>query len=176
MAVAQSEGTRADVSAAPTPAVAALAWTPKLIAERLAEAADVLALLPEEQPRGLYDLWPRIVGGPCTGTARPAAAPEAIDRMDETLAWLGWLDPGERRLVWLRAEGMPWKWITRRLGVGRTTAWQRWTIALLKIATRLNASAEQGRSNIKPLNKWGDSVIESRQPQTRSGRRARPHE
>jgi hypothetical protein len=141
--------------------MAAPAWTAKLIAERLVEAADVLARLPEQQARGFYDMWPRIVGGPCPGTDRAAAAPEAIDRMDEALAWLGWLDPEERRLVWSRAEGMPWKWIARRLGIGRTTAWQRWTIALLKIATRLNASAEQNRVNIKPLNKGGDPAVES---------------
>jgi Domain of unknown function (DUF6362) len=134
-------------------------WTPELVAERLAEAADVLARLPKERARGFYDLWPRLVGEP--RHARPAAAaPEAIDRMDEALGWLCWLDAEERRLVWLRAEGMPWKWITHRLGVGRTTAWQRWTIALLKIATRLNAAAEQNRPNIKPLNKWRDSVLE----------------
>ena len=81
--------------------------------------------------------------------------------MDEALGMAVWLDPEERRLVWLRAEGMPWKWITRRLGIGRTTAWQRWTTALLKIAVRLNAAAEQKRSNIKPLNKRADSVLES---------------
>jgi hypothetical protein len=136
-------------------------WDQEAVAGRLEEAVDVLARLPDEQVRGLYDLWPKLIGEPCRYACPAAAAPEAIDRMDEALAWLGWLDPEEQRLVWLRAEGMPWKMITRRLGVGRTTAWQRWTIALLKIATRLNASAEQNRSNIKPLNRWGDSAIES---------------
>ncbi len=48
---------------------------------------------------------------------------------------------------------MPWKRITRRLAIGRTTAWQRWTVTLLKIATRLNADAEQNRPNNKVLNK-----------------------
>jgi hypothetical protein len=141
--------------------MAATAWTPKLIAERLVEAADVLARLPDEQTRGFYDLWPKILGGPYTGPGRAAAAPEAIDRMDEALAWLGWLDPEERRLVWSRAEGMPWKWITRRLGVGRTTAWQRWTMALLKIASRLNAADEQKRLNTNPLNKSAGAVLET---------------
>jgi Domain of unknown function (DUF6362) len=136
-------------------------WTPGLVAERLAEAADVLARLPDAKMRGLYDLWPKLVGEPCRHMRPAAAAPEAIDRMDEALGWLMWLEPEERRLVWLRAEGLPWKWITHRLGIGRTTAWQRWTVALLKIATRLNAVAEQKRSNIKPLNKSGDSVVES---------------
>ena len=67
-------------------------WTPKLVAERLAEAADVFARLPEERLRGFFDLWPRIIGAPCA-RARPAApAPEAIDRMDDALGWLCWLD------------------------------------------------------------------------------------
>jgi Domain of unknown function (DUF6362) len=134
-------------------------WDNETVARRLEEAADVLARLPHERVRGLYDLWPRLVGEPC-GHARAAApAPEAIDRMDEALRWLSWLDPEERRLVWLRAEGMPWKWITRRLGIGRTTAWQRWTRALLKIVVRLD-TVEQIRPDIKALNNLADSVLE----------------
>jgi Domain of unknown function (DUF6362) len=137
-------------------------WTPRTVAARLAEAADTLHRLPDERVRGLYDLWPRLVGEPC-GYARAAApAPEAIDRMDETLAWLCWLEPEERRIVWLRAEGLPWKRITHRLGMGRTTAWQRWTVALLKIATRLNAAAEQKRPNIMPLNRSRQIVLQGR--------------
>ena len=136
-------------------------WTPKLVGKRLEEALDVLARLPEERARGFYDLWPRIVVEPSGAAHLAAPTPEAIDRMDEALGWLCWLDPEERRLVWLRAEGLPWKRITHRLAIGRTTAWQRWTTALLKIAVRLNAAAEQNRPNIKPLNRWGDSVVET---------------
>jgi hypothetical protein len=137
-------------------------WDNEAVARRLQEAADVLARLPDQRVRGLYDLWPRLVGEPCGDARAAAAAPEAIDRMDKALGWLSWLDPEERRLVWLRAEGMPWKWITRRLGIGRTTAWQRWTIALLKIATRLNAAAEQDRPDIKPVNRSRGSVLQTR--------------
>jgi hypothetical protein len=61
-------------------------WTPELVAERLAEAADVLARLPGERSRGFYDLWPRLVGEPCRYARPAAAAPEAIDRMDEALS------------------------------------------------------------------------------------------
>jgi hypothetical protein len=135
-------------------------WDQEAVARRLEEAADVLARLPEGTVRGFYDLWPRMVGAPCASARPAAAAPEAIDRMDEALGWLCWLDSEERRLVWLRAEGVPWKRITHWLGIGRTTAWQRWTTALLKITTRLNAAAEQDRSNTKPLNKRADSVLE----------------
>ena len=134
-------------------------WGQETVARRLEEAADVLARLPDDGVRGLPDLWPKITGAPYASARPAAAAPEAIDRMDEALGWLRWLDPEERRLVWLRAEGLPWKRITHRLGIGRTTAWQRWTTALLKIATRLNAATERTRSNIKPLNREGDSVV-----------------
>jgi hypothetical protein len=136
-------------------------WTPELVAERLAEAADVLARLPEERVPGLYDLWPKITGVRYAGSWPAAAAPEAIDRMDEALSWLVWLEPEERQLVWQRAEGMPWKWITHRLGIGRTTAWQRWATALLKISVRLNAADEQSRPNNKLLNKRTGSMLKT---------------
>ena len=137
-------------------------WMPRHVGARFEEAADVLARLPDQPVPGRYDLWPRILGAPIT-SARPAApSPEAIDRMDEALGWLCWLDPEERRLVWMRAEGLPWKRITHRLGIGRTTAWQRWTIALLKIATRLNATAERKGPDIMPLNRSRQIVLQDR--------------
>jgi Domain of unknown function (DUF6362) len=139
-------------------------WTPELVAERLAEAADVLARLPQPRVPGLYSLWPAMPHASAGDRARirPAApTPEAIDRADEALGWLMWLDPEERRLVWLRTEGVPWKRITHRLDIGRTTAWQRWSTALLKISVRLNATAEQNRPNIKPVNRSRDPVLQT---------------
>jgi hypothetical protein len=136
-------------------------WTPELVAARLAEAADVLARLPDAKMRGYYGPWRTLVGMTGRGPSPAAPAPEAIDRLDEALSWLMWLEPEERRLVWLRAEGMPWKRITHRLGIGRTTAWQRWTTALLKISVRLNAAAEQDRPNINALNRSRDSVVQT---------------
>jgi Domain of unknown function (DUF6362) len=135
-------------------------WDSQLVAARLEEAADTLARLPEERVHGLYDLWPMLIGAAGRHAGSAAASPEAIDRMDEALGWLLWLEPEERQLVWLRAEGMPWKWITRRLGIGRTTAWQRWTTALLTIVVRLNAEDEQKCSNNKILNKRAGFVLE----------------
>ena len=134
-------------------------WTATLVADRVAEAADTLARLPDQRVRGHYDLWPKLIGAAGRQAGPAAASPEAIDRMDEALGWLMWLEPEERQLVWLRAEGLPWKWITRRMGIGRTTAWQRWTTALLKIVVRLD-TVEQIRPDIKPLNKLADSVLQ----------------
>jgi Domain of unknown function (DUF6362) len=137
-------------------------WTPELVAARLAEAADVLARLPDAKMRGYYGPWRTLVGMTGRGPSPAAPAPEAIDRMDQVLGWLCWLDPDERRLVWLRSEGLPWKRITHRVGIGRTTAWQRWTTALLKIAVRLNAADEQKRPNNERLNRSGQFVLQSR--------------
>lgn len=140
----------------------ARAWRREAVAKRLEEAADVLSRLPEEKACGIYALWPKLMGAPCASVSPAAPAPEAIDRMDEALRWLCWLEAEERHLVWLRAEGLPWKRITHRLGIGRTTAWQRWTIALLKITTRLNATGEQNRPDNKLLNTSGRSVLQRR--------------
>ncbi len=141
-------------------------WTAGRVAERLAEAADTLARLPEPRVRGYYNVWPSMVRaarealGGGGGRGRPIPPlPEAIDRMDEALAWLGWLEAEEARLVWLRAEGVPWKVLTARLGVSRTTAWHRWTVALLKLATRLNAQDERSRSNTETVYKPRRSVL-----------------
>jgi hypothetical protein len=134
-------------------------WHNEAVAARLAEAADTLARLPDKRVHGLYDLWPKLIGAAGRQAHPAAASPEAIDRMDEALAWLMWLEPEERRLVWLRAEGLPWKWITRRMGVGRTTAWQRWSTALLKIVVRLD-TVEQIRPDIKAPNTLAASVLE----------------
>jgi Domain of unknown function (DUF6362) len=120
----------------------------------------VLARLPDAKMRSYYGPWRTLVGATDRGASPAAPAPEAIDRMDEALGWLRWLEPEERRLVWLRAEGVPWKRITHWLGIGRTTAWQRWTTALLKIAIRLNAADEQIRPNVKPLNTRTDFMLE----------------
>jgi hypothetical protein len=154
-------GMSADVSTARPTAVAAPRWTPNHVAERLAEAAEVLDRLPEARSLGLYSLWPLLPdGGDAARTRAAAPSPEAIDRMDEALSWLLWLEPEERRLLWLRAEGLPWKRITHRLGIGRTTAWQRWTMALLKISIRLNAADEQNRPNNKTLNRRAGPVLQ----------------
>ncbi|OSM07368.1 hypothetical protein MAIT1_04698 [Magnetofaba australis IT-1] len=117
-----------------------------MVAERLEEAANTLKQLPDHNPQAVRSAWPDVVHefyeayghdsprvrlGPPTG--------EAIDRMDQTLLWLRWLDGGDMQLVWSRACRVPWKLIGQQLGVGRTTAWQRWMAALLQVATRLNA-------------------------------------
>lgn len=121
-------------------------WTVTDVADRFEEAAYTLKRLPPVKIQGYKTTWPEIVRtvfekmqeemlpmrlGPPTA--------DAISRMEETINWVFWLEEDERRLVWLRAERVPWKQIYRRLGCGRTKAWQLWSCALLTIATYLNA-------------------------------------
>ena len=123
-------------------------WTVERVAERFEEAADTLHRLPDRDIRRRLTYWPAVVRniheayGWHDAEVRPAPpAPGAIDRMEETFGWLPWLEPEEVKLVWLRACQVRWKPICHRFSVGRTTAWQRWTAALTKVAARLCASA-----------------------------------
>lgn len=120
-------------------------WTPSLVEERLAEAADVLKRLPEVKVQGYFNLWPRIVRefGDLVGQEpprlrRPPPLPDAISRMEETLEWTIGLDPVDARIVWLRAGGERWKSICWKIGLRRSAAHEHWLYALCIIAWRLN--------------------------------------
>ena len=117
-------------------------WTPKMVAHRFEEAAETLNRLPGIHLQKLRAKWPEVIkeiyGNDERMVQRGPPLGETIDRMDEALRWLLWLDREQVKLVWSKAEGLPWKLILRRLGVCRATAWQRWMSALTEVATRLN--------------------------------------
>ena len=120
-------------------------WTPTTVAERLEEAAQTLRRLPPVKVRGYISAWPPTIrdfweafGWNAVEVRLGPPAPDAIDRMDESLAWLHVLEADEVRLVWLRAENVRWKNISHRFGMDRSTAWRHWTCALIKIAAHLN--------------------------------------
>lgn len=120
-------------------------WTPSLVEERLAEAADVLKRLPEVKVQGYFNLWPKIiyefgdlVGQEPPRLRRPPPLPDAISRMEETLDWTIGLDPADARIVWLRAAGERWKTICWKVGLQRSAAHEHWLYALCVIAWRLN--------------------------------------
>lgn len=70
-------------------------YTPELVKARLAEAADTLRRLPSARIRARLTAWPDVVQSASTAygyeaarTRPDAPSPDAISRMDETLAWL----------------------------------------------------------------------------------------
>ena len=118
--------------------------TEQHVEERIKEAVRTLRRLTDEKARGYASFWPTLKRDPLeilNMEKRPfrlgPPMPDEIDRMDEVLfVWLKWLEPEERRLVWMRAERVRWKIICSRLGVGRTKAWERYQKALARIASK----------------------------------------
>jgi hypothetical protein len=120
-------------------------WTMDDVAARLAEAAETGRRLPRVGVQGYFNVWPEfkrepweVMGSPQEGYRPLPPTPEAIDRMLEAMRWMQWLEVDERHLVWMRAKHYEWKFICRRLGRDRTTAWRRWQKALQLVADHLN--------------------------------------
>lgn len=121
-------------------------WTVTDVADRFEEAVFTLRRLPPVRVQGYFSAWPPIVRTVAEQLAEdklptrlgPPSA-DAISRMEQTFEWICWVEEDERKLIWLRARKVRWKRICWQIGVGRTKAWQMWTVALLKIVTRLNA-------------------------------------
>lgn len=119
-------------------------WTRTQVEERLEEAAAVMKRLPPVRVQGYFSAWPEVMHsfGDLVGQEPqlklPPPSARAIDRMDETMLWLRWLEPELGKLVWARAEGSPWKPICWRFGIARATAHRRWEYGLSVIVWRLN--------------------------------------
>jgi hypothetical protein len=129
------------------------------VEERLIEAASVMQRLPPVRVQGYFSLWPATresfadrVGQEPKRLKRPAPARDAIDRMEEALPWLRWLEAEDAKLVWARVDGMPWKGICWRFGISRATACRRFEYALSVIVWRLNGRrtplAKRGREHL----------------------------
>lgn len=122
-------------------------WNAQMVAERLEEAVDTLRRLPVKdlKPMGFRASWPVMLQDLCEADGpadvRVKMGPptsDAIDRMDEVMEWLRWLEPDDVQLLWLRAELVPWKMIMRKLGKIRSTLVHRRNMALARIAVALN--------------------------------------
>jgi len=128
--------------------MADLIWTPIMVENRLAEAADVLRRLPNAGVQGFASTWPPYVreywetyGTDEITLRRPPPSAASITRMDEALPWLRLVDPADAQIIWLRANGDPWKAICWKAGMSRATAHQHWMFGLCVIAWKLNGKA-----------------------------------
>ena len=125
-------------------------WTHTQVAARMEEAATTLKRLPSKTKQGYYSFWPDIVpdangGDACDKALIRLGSPsaEAITRMDECFDWLRWLEPDQAKLIWLRAERVPWKMITRFFGIARSTASVKRDAAIMQIVAILNLPKSQ---------------------------------
>ena len=119
-------------------------WTATLVLLRFEEAAETLRRLPPARWRPQLVSWPAIVRSAAeiaAATPQPRRLPPraaAIDRLDGTLVWLGWVPPDSARIVWARANGSSWREIAALAGQSTRTCQRRMTEALLAVAARLN--------------------------------------
>lgn len=122
-------------------------WSMDDVAARFAEAAETARRLPRVRVQGYFNVWPEfkrepweVIGSPDDGYRPLPPSPEAVERMLETMRWVLCLEVEQRHLVWMRARQDEWKFICRRLGCNRTTAWRRWQKALQIVVDHLNAA------------------------------------
>lgn len=122
-------------------------WTQKTLASRLEEAAETMKRLPATglKPNGFQSSWPPILqdfweayGDDTVKLRLGPPSSDAITRMDETLAWLRFLEPEETRLAWAVASRVNRKVIASQFGVHRTTIWREWSAILRKLAAIIN--------------------------------------
>ena len=122
-------------------------WSLADIEARLDEAVDTLKRVPAPGLRRRVTRWPDFVRdsveaygyGEIRLTLRPAA-PDAIDRLDETLGWLRWLPREAQRILWSRANGFSWRKIAGFVGKAPNTC-RTWHLAALHhLASRLNGA------------------------------------
>ncbi|WP_198314474.1 DUF6362 family protein [Chitinibacter sp. GC72] len=131
-------------------------WDQDSVVARLQEAVDTARRMPSAKVIGYYNLWPTMVREPWEAMAdqdyrRPPPGPKAIERMEETMRWMLWLEVEQRHLVWMRAKNYEWKDICRRFGCNRTTAWRWWTKAVGTIVEQLNQRQSEGVASCSKL-------------------------
>ncbi len=119
-------------------------WTTARVQDRLELAADVFRALPGVRPQGHFNAWPEYVHsfadkvGQQPRMRRPLPSPRMISEAEEAMLWLRWLEKDDARVVWLRANGTPWKKIGWEVGLSRPAANRHWQYGLALITWRLH--------------------------------------
>ena len=109
------------------------------IKKKIAFAAKVLRALPDKQMRGCISSWPQVLYSPeelleqevLPNRYRPT--PAEISEMECVLDWFKPLNALETKIVWCRANNVPWKIIGEELGYHRSKLDEKYRIALAKI-------------------------------------------
>ena len=76
---------------------------------------------------------------------RPRPSPRQITEAEEAMLWLRWLEKDDARIVWLRANGQPWKKIGWEIGLSRPAANRHWQYGIALITWRLNGRVPPAR-------------------------------
>ncbi|MDO5604179.1 MAG: DUF6362 family protein [Paracoccus sp. (in: a-proteobacteria)] len=99
---------------------------------------------------------------------RVVPSPAEIQRMEDCLTWLRWLEPDDARIVWMRAGGCRWKQVCYRVGVVRQTACRRRALSISG-GNRTDAVRDTSgcpRQSLRPSRPWKCASL----PVTSTGR------
>lgn len=122
-------------------------WSDKMVMAYLEEAAAIHRRLPPVKVQGYFNLWPealkddweRLYDAINAKTRLGAPMPHEVTYHETIMAWLRWLDPYSQKLVWMRANRIPWKIIEDKLSKGKTALWQDYKAAIALITGKLSA-------------------------------------
>ncbi|MET4127969.1 DUF6362 family protein [Roseovarius sp. MBR-6] len=126
-------------------------WTTAQVQDRLELAAGVMRQMPGVMPQGFFNAWPEYFHsfadkvGQEPRMRRPRPSPRQITQAEEAMLWLRWLEKSDARIVWLRANGEPWKKITWEIGLSRPAANRHWQYGVALITWRLNGRVPSSR-------------------------------
>ena len=127
-------------------------WTEDVVMAYLKDAAAIHRRLPEVQVPGYFTLWPetlkddwarlydQVNGKPRLGPPMP---PE-VTYQEQVMEWLRLLGPEHQKIVWMRANRIPWKILVAEFGRCRTTLWSETKFCCSRMASRLNAIDREG--------------------------------
>lgn len=108
------------------------------------EAVRTLKRLPPVKVQGYFSVWPEIVYSEVEimrMDKKPKtwpATPDAISRMERSIEWLSLLETvEERKIIWMRANNIPWVIISKTFGICRSAANKKYKNALCKIMQKL---------------------------------------
>ena len=119
--------------------------TYRIVLVSLEEAASIHRRLPESLADEYQSLWPEsmqdswrkcydaIHGEPLLYEAEE----REILFFHEAMHWLDWVNSYQRRILWMRANRVPWKIIVAEYTQDKTTLWREQRLALTEIASKL---------------------------------------
>lgn len=123
-------------------------WTDKMVMAHLEEAAGIHRRLPSVTVQGYFNLWPETLKDDWTRlydrvnakTRLGSPMPHEVTYHEKIMTWLRWLDSYDQKLVWMRANRIPWKIIVVELNRSKTTLWGDMKQALAIIAGNLSST------------------------------------
>ena len=121
-------------------------WTDKMVMAYLEEAAAIHRRLPPVKVQGYFNLWPetlkddwtRLYDSVNAKTRLGAPMPHEVTYHENIMTWLRWLDHYSQKLVWMRANRIPWKIIEDKLDKHRSNLSPLYKSAIQLICAQLD--------------------------------------